>query len=201
MKLQVWIGGNLPESALPELVETLQEDSVQLIDGWGVEQDPIEKILRDYQGNEPLELEFEADYDLDGIPGTMELDDYCEKCGLTLKKLLPPSVSSHREHLNECYYYQAPGMDGPTYTPTDGEGEVVMRQSDVLELLDACQTLSKRPLDDMPLLINDEDEVTKLYAKASMAGQEYEEIFKDLLITRLGHTKIELPPFKIIQGR
>jgi len=203
MKMIVWVGGDLPESAIPELVETLQDDRVQMIDGWGVEQDPIETLIRDFQEPNSIELEYDVDYEMDGsVAVTLELDDFCEKHGLTYKKLLPPAVNSSEEHHNECYFYWKPGMTpGPECIPTDGEGEIVMKQSDVLELFDTCWALSLCPLSDMPLLINDKDDVTRLYAKDSLAGRHFNEIFKELLVSRIGHEEVGCPPFVIIKGR
>jgi len=92
-------------------------------------------------------------------------------------------------------------MSNPVYIPTDGEGEISMRQRDVLELLDACTALSQRPLSDMGLLINDKDDVTRLYAIASLAGKSFPEIYRELLVSRVGHEEVGCPPFRIIPGR
>lgn len=203
MKMKVWVGGNLPESALPELVETLRDDGVKLVDGWDSEQDPIEQLLRDFK--EPNSIEFEFDIDIDRSTGnpvdTLDLDDYCQKHQLSYKKLIPPSTTSEGEHLNECIQYWQPGMDDRVYISTDGESEVTVRQADVLELIDLCWALSQRPLSDMPLLIHDPVPTNRLYAKACMAGKPFNEILKELLISLVGHEEVGCPPFKIIIGR
>ena len=92
-------------------------------------------------------------------------------------------------------------MSGPEYIPTSGEGDITLVQKDVLDLLDACTALSQRPLSDMPLLIHDKDDVTRLYAIASMAGKTFPEIFRELLVSRVGHEEVGCPPFRIISGR
>jgi len=201
MKMTVWVGGNLPESALPDLVEALQGNELLLIDGDDVTQDTTETLLRDFKEPNSIELEFELECEQDGsVDPALDLDVYCETHRLTIKKLLPPCVSQYGEHNNEGLYYQTPGMSNPVYIPTDGEGEIVMRQRDVLDLLDACTKLSHRPLSDMPLLINDTDEVTRLYAKASLAGKSSPEIYWELLVSRVGHEEVGCPPFRIIPG-
>jgi hypothetical protein len=204
MNMQVWVGGNLPESALEELIDELRDDKVKLIDGWdhGDDVEEIEKLLRDFKEPNSIEFEFEMEYEQDGTPATtLNLDHYCQRHGLTIKKLLPPCTNDEGEHANECYYYWAPGMSAAEYIPTSGEGDISLLQKDVLELLDACTALSQRPLSDMPLLINDKDDVTRLYAKASMADKSFPEIFRELLISRVGHEEVGCPEFKIIPGR
>jgi len=202
--MQVWVGGNLPESALEEFIDELRDDKVKLIDGWdhGDDVEEIEKLLRDFKEPNSIEFEFEVEYEHDGtVSNTLNLDGYCQRHGLTIKKLMPPCTNEKGEHANECYYYRAPGMSNPEYIPTDGDSDISMTQKDVLELLDACTALFSRPLSDMPLLINDKDEVTRLYAKASLAGKSFPEIFRELLISRVGHEEVGCPPFKIIIGR
>lgn len=200
--MKVWVGGDLPESAIPDLVEALKDGQVQLIEGWDATQEPVEKLIRDFKEPNSIELEFDVDRDMDGtVTVSLDLDTYCETHGLTIKKLLPPCVDSQGNHNNEGLYYWQPGMDNPMYIPTDGEGEIILLQKDALELHEQCWTLSQRPLSDMGLLINDSDDVTRLYAIASMAGQTFPEIYRDLLVSRVGHEEVGCPPFRIIQGR
>ena len=202
--MKVWVGGNLPESALEELIDELWDDDVKLIDGYDHDKDKeeIEKLIRDFKEPNSIEFQFEVEHEHDGtIANTLNLDDFCQRHGLTIKKLLPPCTNEEGEHGNECYYYRTPGMSGPEYIPTSGEGDITLVQKDVLDLLDACTALSQRPLSDMPLLIHDKDDVTRLYAIASMAGKTFPEIFRELLISRVGHEEVGCPPFKIITGR
>lgn len=200
--MKVWVGGNLPESVLSKLVETLQDDQVQLIDGWDPIQDSIENLLREFKEPNPIEFVFEAELDRStGTPtGTLNLDDFCQEHDLTYRKLLSPGTSGE-EHYNECYLYWQPGMEDAVYIPTNGEGEITVVQSEVLELHEQCWELSQRPLTDMPLLINDGNAIAKFYAKASMAGKSFNKIFKELLISHLGHEEVGCPPFKIVHGR
>lgn len=203
MKMQVWVGGNLPESLMEELIDELKEDidcdSLKLIDGWGVEQDPIETLIRNFKEPNSIEFEYDIDTDMNGeIHSITALDNFCKRHGLTIKKLMPPCVSDGK-HYNEAYYYYSPEKE--CCIETNGDGEVSLDQTATLLLHEQCWALSLRPQEEMPLLINDEDEVTRLYAKASIAGQPFNEIFKQLLITRVGNEIPECPPFKIIPGR
>jgi hypothetical protein len=204
MRMQVWIGGNLPESALPDLIEILEDsvadDSLNLIDGWGIEQDTIENLIRGHKDPNTIELEFKIEKGMDGEVHTcVDLDNFCQSHGLSIKKLLPP-YAGDEGHCNECYYVRLPGDDGPRCIPTDGLGNVEVKQSDVIELFDKCWALHQRPLEDMGLLINDKDSVVSLYAKATLAHRPFEIIFKELLTTWVGNEIPDLPDFKIVAG-
>ena len=201
--MTVWIGGDLPESALPELIETIQEDInndiLRLIDGWGVEQDSVENMIKGFKEPNSIEFGYEIDYGPDDCLdiGT-SLEDFCEAHNLTVKKRIPPCVSDGK-HYNEAYYVRAQGKT--EVIATDGEGEIALNQTATLNLFDKCWALSQLSLEEIPLLINDKDEETRLYAKATLLNKPFNEIFKELLLQRVGHEEVGCPPFKIITGR
>jgi len=200
MKMFVHVGGDLPESALPDLLEALREDEVLLVDGDDPELNTEDQI-RAFKFNNSIEFIFDICKGMDGeIHVGVELDGFCKQHGLTYKKLLPSTTSDDDEHLNECYYYYRPG-DDEVCIPTDGEGNIVISQQDTIELLDACWALYQRPLEDMSLLINDKDEVTKTTALSRLSGKTFDVTFKELLLTRVGHAPISCPPFRIIPGK
>jgi hypothetical protein len=201
MEIRYWVGGNLPESLLPELIETLQDDEVSMIEGTSVpEGDSIENLLKSYHMKNSIEIEFNIDYDMDGeLHDKTTLDKFCTEHGLTFKKLMPPVVSDG--HYNECIYYWTPGMGSVVCIPTDGEGNYVLDQTSTLVLFDECWALSQRPVSDMPLLVNDKKDVPRLYATACLAGKSFDQIFKELLLSQVGHEETVCLPFKIIKGR
>jgi hypothetical protein len=197
MSMIVLVGGDLPRSALDELVETLEHDKLQMIGDDYAE--GISKQLLALDASTPVELQFELDSG--GPVATLHLDDFCKKHGLPYRKNIPPYVGDCGENYSECVYYWVPGMEEQVIVMVDDDGEVVCGQGAVLNLFNQLWDLHQRPLSDMPLLINDEDVVTVEYAKATMAGRTFDEIFRDLLVRRIGGTIPDLPPFRIIQGR
>ena len=207
MKMQVWVGGCLPESALPELVEAIQADNATLIDGWGVEQDPIDQLIQNFKEPNSIEFEFEIDIDRStGAPATdLNLDDICKKYKLTFKKLMPPGIADAGEHFNECIYYWDPNdPDSDTaYVMTDGEGEPAISQAATLSLHEKLWRLysTDLPQDDCPLHVNDKDGDVSLFAKARLAGKDFGTIFKEILLKRVGHDEINMPPFTIQKGK
>lgn len=205
MKIQVWVGGCLPESAIPELVETLQDDQIQLIDGWAAEQETIDHLIKNFKAPNSIELGF--DIDIDGstsAPDTdLNLDDYCKAHNLHIKKLLPPGRTSDGENFNECLFHWAPGMDFPDSIMTNGEGATAIDQAATLTLHEKLWRLysKDKPLDDCPLHVNDKDGDVSLFAKARLAGKDFGEIFKEILLKRVGHEEIDMPPFTIQKGK
>lgn len=201
MSMTVWVGGRLPESALPDLLEALRCDELIHVDG----DDPdlkSEDQLRAFNLPNPIEFEYDIDLDMSGGTSTvLELDDFCETHKLSIKKLLPPCTSSDNERFNEAIYYRTPGMDHGITVLTDGSGDITMRQSDVLEFFDTLYALSHRPISDMPLLINDPSAIIREYANERLAGKSFPETFKTLLIRHVGHEIPGLPPFEIIKGQ
>jgi hypothetical protein len=203
MKMTVWVGGGLPESKLPKLLEVLRDDNVKLIDGYNPDLDSPQQLL-DFNTPNSIEFEFEPDIDMRtwAMSVDLSLDDFCRDNNLAFKKRIPPCVGPDDEHWNEALSYWAPGMQNIDIIPTDGEGEITVRQNDTLELFDQLWALHKSlTIDDCPLHINDQNHVTATYAKNVMAGKPFDEIFKELLKSQVGHEEIEIPPFKIIKGK
>jgi hypothetical protein len=202
MKMQVWVGGCLPESALDELIEVLKDDDVKLVDGDTPAHDKHQ--ILDFNLPNSIEFEFEPDTDMSTwMPAVdLNLDDFCKAHGLSIKKRTPPCTGPDGEHYNEALSYWLPGMDRFDTIPTNGEGDVSVDQNAVITLFDQLWDLqSKIQVDECPLHINDNDIVIATYAKNVMAGKPFNEIFKELLKSQVGHEEIEIPPFQIIKGK
>jgi hypothetical protein len=208
MKQVVRIGGSLPESAVQELIQVLQDDQVKLIEGEQASLEEIQERLRAYVGSAnkaqlPVELEFELEYDMDGeVHPELQLDDFCKEHNLTFKKVLPPCVGGFGEHYNECICYWEPGMDNEISIPTDGDQHHVVRLDDVQVAFEALWRAHRLvPEDEYPLHVNSDNSYTKFYALERMAGKDFGQIFAEYLLTKIGHEERACPPFTIIKGK
>ena len=202
MNMTVLIGGYIPESALKDMAKILSEDRIVTIDGHeSILPSPNQLLYHNVR--QPLKLT--TLLDIDGSTGryshTMNLDDFCKDNALTYSKLIPPMVCIKGDRYNECICYWEPGMTDDVIVPTDGEGEPVIRQVDLIEFLDDVFELEESvDLAECGLLINEKG-LDAAYAKEKLAGTSLREIVKKLLISRVGSPDHDVPNFGVLRGR
>jgi hypothetical protein len=202
MIMHVNVGGDLPESLLPELRDILKGDDVILIEGDAAELEDDKQLLQ-FDLPNSIEFMFNLEMDMDGELRTrLELDDFCEDRGLTIKKLIPPFTSPGEDKSNEFITYWAPGMKRSVMIPTDGHGEAVIRVETVTTIFDILwNTHSTTAETDYPLLVNDHEPWRKHYAISRMAGKDFGRIFKEALGELVVLPTPSCPPFTVIKGK
>lgn len=200
MIMKFYLGGDIKESLLPALIQTLKDDEIQKINGNPVEDLSVEE-LHGHSGL-PLALEFEMPIDMSTMAPCpdLNLDEFCVEHDLHYIKVLPPCSNSEGENANEETMYWSPGMDRPNSYMSSEEYPVI-DQRNLFTYLDYMWAAKEKAESDPPLYINDENDYVRRYANEILAGKSFPEILKDYLMDILGTRPRNFPPFRIIKGQ
>jgi hypothetical protein len=202
MIMKVNVGGDLPESLLPELRDILKGDDVILIEGDAAELEDDKQLLQ-FDLPNSIEFMFNLEMDMDGdLNVHLDLEDFCIDNGLTIKKLIPPFTSPGEDKSNEFITYWEPGMKRSVTIPTNGHGETAIRVDIVTTIFDILwNTHSTTAETDYPLLVNDSKPIRQRYAIARMAGKDFGQIFHEELGEVVVLPNPSCPPFTVIKGK